>query len=84
MEQTDEPDQPDQADVAFHPPLLLMTLLGLGFLLRWVIPLPFLASMVAVSMGPVIVVLSFALFFWPFTPWFKGKRRFPRTSPLMR
>ena len=64
MEQASEPDQPDRADVAFHPPIMLMIFLGLGFLLRSVTPWPFVASMVAVRVGPSIVVLSFPLFFW--------------------
>ena len=81
MEQTNEPDHPDQADVAFHPPLLLMTSLGLSFLLRWVTPLPFLTSMVAVSIGPAIVVLSFALFFWTVYTMVQGQASIPTNKP---
>ena len=81
MGKTDEPHQPDHADVAFHPPVLLLIFLGLGLLLRWVTPLPFLASIVALSIGPAIVVLSFALFFGAVYTMVRAQASIPTHTP---
>ncbi len=57
-------DLPDHAGVAFHPPLLLAGALILGFVARWIAPLRFLPWAVSVPLGPLVVIVSFAWFFW--------------------
>ena len=64
MKATDEAKQPDHAGVAFHPPQLLLASLGVGFLLRWLAPLPVLTPTASAMIGPAIVALSFGVFFW--------------------
>ncbi len=54
----------DHAGVAFHPPVMLGVLVLLGFGLRALWPLPFLSPAVAVTVGPLVVVAAFAVFFW--------------------
>ncbi len=58
------PAEPDHAGVAFHPPLLLVGSLVLGFLLRWIVPLDFLSWEVSALLGPIMVAASFGVFFW--------------------
>ena len=57
-------DPPDHAGVAFHPPLLLAGALILGFVARGIAPLHFLPWAVSVPLGPLVVIVSFAWFFW--------------------
>ena len=81
MKATDEAKQPDHAGVAFHPPLLLVVSLGVGFLLRWVAPLAFFTSTGTVMMGPAIVVLSFGIFFWALGTMLHGHASIPTNTP---
>ena len=55
---------PDHAGVAFHPPILLVTFLLLGFVLRAIVPLSFAPEQSVALIGPIIVAMSFAMFFW--------------------
>ena len=55
---------PDHAGVAFHPPILLGGFLLLGFVLRAIMPLSFAPEQSVALIGPIIVVMSFAMFFW--------------------
>ena len=55
---------PDHAAVAFHPPILLVAFLLLGFVLRAIVPLSFAPQQAVGLIGPIIVVASFAMFFW--------------------
>lgn len=55
---------PDHAGVAFHPPLLLLLAIVVGFLARWLLPLSMLPDAVARASGPVLTVAPFALFLW--------------------
>ena len=59
---------PDHAGVAFHPPILLVAFLLLGFGLRAIVPLSFAPSFASEQsvtlVGSAIVVMSFAMFFW--------------------
>src|SRR5437879_13846695 len=64
MKATDEAKQPDHAGVAFHPPLLLLASLGVGFLLRWLAPLSVSAATVPAMIGPATVALAFAILLW--------------------
>src|SRR5437879_12570407 len=75
MKATDEAKQPDHAGVAFHPPLLLLASLGVGFLLRWLAPLSVSASTVPAMIGPAIVALAFAIFFWAVVTMLRSEER---------
>ncbi len=55
---------PDHAGVAFHPPILLAGFLLLGFVLRVIVPLRFAPEQSVALIGPILVVMSFAMFFW--------------------
>ena len=81
MKATDGAKQRDHAGVAFHPPLLLVASLGVGFLLRWLAPLPVLTSKVFVMSGPAIVVLSFGIFFWAASTVLRGHASIPTNKP---
>jgi protein-S-isoprenylcysteine O-methyltransferase Ste14 len=54
----------DRADVAFHPPFLLLAVILIGFTLRWLLPMPYLPSGWAAIAGPICVALSLLFFFW--------------------
>src|SRR5437899_4919841 len=81
MKATDEAKQPDHAGVAFHPPLLLLASLGAGFLLRWLAPLSVSTSTVPAMIGPAIVALAFALFFWAVVTMLRGHASIPTNKP---
>ena len=80
MRGTDEAKQHDHAGVAFHPPLLLVASLGVGFLLRWLAPLPVFTSTASV-LGPGIVALSFGIFFWAVGTMLRGHASIPTNKP---
>ena len=65
-EQLETGDLPDHAGVAFHPPVMLGTLLAVGFGLRALVQLPFLPNGVAPIGGLIVVVAALALFVWAF------------------
>src|SRR5262249_7124286 len=67
--------------VAFHPPLLLLACLGLGFLLRWSVPLSVATSTVPAMIGPAIVALAFAIFFWAVGTMLRGHASIPTNRP---
>jgi protein-S-isoprenylcysteine O-methyltransferase Ste14 len=81
MTATDEAKQLDHAGVAFHPPVLLMASLAVGFLLRWLAPLPVLTPTTSVVIGPVIVALSFGIFFWAVGTMLRGHASVPTNKP---
>ena len=81
MKATDEAKQPDHAGVAFHPPLLLLASLGAGFLLRWLAPLSVSTSTVPAMIGPAIVALAFAIFFWAVVTMLRGHASIPTNKP---
>src|SRR5262244_300646 len=81
MKPTDEAKHPDHAGVAFHPPLLLLACLGLGFLLRWSVPLSAATSTVPAMIGPAIVALAFAIFFWAVGTMLRGHASIPTNRP---
>lgn len=67
MPQHDETNQelpPDHAGVAFHPPVMLLVFILLGFGIRAVAPFSIIPDLVAQIVGPIIVSLAFAFFFW--------------------
>lgn len=81
MKATDEREEPDHAGVAFRPPLLLVASLGVGFLLRWLAPLPSLSSTAATVIGPAIVALSVGLFSWAAATMLRGHASIPTNRP---
>ena len=81
MKATDEAKQPDHAGVAFHPPLLLLASLGVGFLSRWLAPLSVSTSTVPAMIGPAIVALAFAIFFWAVVTMLRGHASIPTNKP---
>ena len=81
MKATDETKQADHAGVAFHPPLLLVASLGVGFLLRWLAPLPVFTSTASVVIGPIIVALSCGLFLWAVGTMLRGHASIPTNKP---
>ena len=73
--------RPDHAGVAFHPPvLLLLALLG-GSGTRWLTQLPFLPDGMAVLLGPMIVMASFAWFGWAVRTMRSGGASIPTSEP---
>jgi protein-S-isoprenylcysteine O-methyltransferase Ste14 len=81
MKATDEAKQADHARVAFHPPLLSLACLGLGFLLRWLAPLSVPTSTVPAMIGPAIVALAFAIFSWAVGTMLRGHASIPTNRP---
>ena len=72
---------PDHAGVAFHPPLMLISMLVAGFGLRAVLPLSFLPDQMAWMAGATIVVISFAFFFWAAITMRRGGGSIPTGEP---
>lgn len=72
---------PDHAGVAFHPPLLLLGSLGLGFLARWVAPVHFLRWEISVPLGPAVVAASLGLFVWAVVTMRVGNASIPTSQP---
>jgi protein-S-isoprenylcysteine O-methyltransferase Ste14 len=81
MKATDESKQHDHAGVAFHPPLLLLACLGLGFLLRWLAPLSVPTSTVPAMIGPAIVALAFGIFILAVGTMLRGHASIPTNRP---
>ena len=81
MKASDEAEQPDNAGVAFHPPLLLAASLGVGFLLRWLAPLPVFSSTASTMIGPAIVALSVGIFSWAAGTMLRGHASIPTNTP---
>ncbi len=74
-------ESPDHAGVAFHPPVLLLGLIVLGFGARWLVPAEFLPGTWAVSAGPILVVSSLALFVWAILAMRSGGGSIPTGEP---
>ena len=81
MTATEGAERLDRAEVAFHPPLLLAASLGLGFLLRWLAPLPVLRSTASAMIGAAVVALAFGLFFWAAGTMLRGRASIPTNTP---
>lgn len=75
------PDAPDHAGVAFHPPVLLGVMIGLGFFARWLLPLSFLPPTLALWLGPFVTVAAFGLFFAAIFTMRTGKATIPTSQP---
>ena len=72
---------PDHAGVAFHPPILLGAFLLLGLVLRAIVPLSFAPEQSAALIGPIIVVMSFAMFFWAIATMRRSGASIPTGEP---
>lgn len=77
----DKTDLSDHASVAFSPPMLLMASIAVGFVLRWVEPLPFLPDSVALILGPILTVAAFGLAGWSMPTLLKGGASIPTSEP---
>lgn len=54
----------DHAEVAFHPPLLLVLGLLVGFGARWIAALEWVPGALAAVAGPLVAALALAWFSW--------------------
>ena len=74
----------DHAEVAFHPPVLLLASLILGFAARWIAPATFLPSDWASIGGPIAVAAAMALFVWAVTAMRLSGASIPTGEPTDR
>ena len=72
---------PDHAAVVFHPPVLLLLALLLGFVARWLTPLRFLLEEATVPLGPVVVGASFGWFIWSVATMRRAGASIPTSEP---
>ena len=72
---------PDRADVAFHPPVLLLLALLMGFVVRWLTPLRFLPEEAVAPLGPVVAAASFGWFIWAVVTMRRAGASIPTTEP---
>jgi len=79
MNGTDDAKHPDHAGVAFRPPVMLLACLGLGFLLRWLVPLS--VPTVSRMIGPVVVAMALAIFIWAVSTMLRGRASIPTNTP---
>lgn len=49
----------DHADVKIHPPVLTVIFIALAYILKWIIPVPFMVSSVLENIGFGLVVIGF-------------------------
>lgn len=80
-ERSGQREHPDHAGVAFHPPLLLLCSIGLGFGARWLAPAEFVPRSWPVVGGPVLVAASFGLFLWAVNTMRHGGASIPTGEP---
>ena len=71
----------DHAGVAFHPPLLLMLALLVGFGARWIIPFEWMPGALSVFIGPAVTAGSFGLFLWAVYTMRAGDASIPTSQP---
>lgn len=81
MEENQQTELRDHAGVAFHPPLLLGLALGLGFLLRWLMPLHLLPNGFPAAIGPVVVGVALGFFLWAVYTLVSGGASIPTSKP---
>ena len=80
----DPSSHPDHAEVAFHPPLLLLGAIALGFAARWLALAEFLPSGVALTVGPTLTVAAFGIFLWAALTMHRGGASIPTGQPTDR
>jgi protein-S-isoprenylcysteine O-methyltransferase Ste14 len=71
----------DSANVAFHPPVLLLGLLVAGSILWRTSALPFLPESVSRILGPGITGVSFILFWWSVLTMRRAGASLPTNEP---
>ena len=71
----------DHAGVAFHPPLLLLLAIVIGFFARWILPPSILPDALARAIGPVLTAASFGLFAWAVYTLRSGGASIPTNKP---
>ena len=71
----------DHAGVAFHPPVLLVIAIALGFLGRAFVPLGFLQERYGSAIGPLVFALSWGLFLWAAAAMKRGRASIPCKAP---
>lgn len=72
---------PDRATVAFRPPVMLGTLLLMGFGLRALVPCSFASERLASLVGPIIFASALALFLWAVFTMRSGGGSLPTNKP---
>ncbi len=81
FESHSEPKHADNAQVAFHPPFLLLGFVGLGFAARSLAPAEFLPGSWTTFAGPIHVAASFSLFLWTAFTMHRGHASIPTSEP---
>ena len=81
LELVERPELPDRAEVAFHPPFLLLGAIAAGFAVRWFAPLAFLPGAVSRYAGPALFAAAFGLFFWAVFTMRRGGASIPTGEP---
>jgi protein-S-isoprenylcysteine O-methyltransferase Ste14 len=71
----------DHANVAFHPPLLLLAALIAGTVLRFIVPAPFLSDAVGDPVGAILFIVSWGIFIWAVVIMRKGGASVPTSLP---
>ncbi len=77
----DPSSHPDHAEVAFHPPLLLLGAIALGFAARWLALAEFLPKIVALTVGPTLTIAAFGVFLWAALTMHRGGASIPTGLP---
>lgn len=80
-DQRDTNERDDHAGVAFHPPLLLLLFIVLGFVGRWLDPARFLPAAWAWPIGILLVVAALVLFGWAVDIMRRGGASVPTNEP---
>jgi len=71
----------DHANVAFHPPLLLLAALITGTVLRFIVPAPFLPGAIGNPLGAVLFIISWVIFIWAVVTMRQGGASVPTSLP---
>lgn len=77
---TETSHAPERAAVAFHPPLLLLALIGAGFIGDWLLPVPFLPSSLTVPTGIPVVLVALTFFAWAIVTMLRGGTSVPTNT----
>ena len=80
-EKSEQLEFTDKAEVVFHPPLLLLLSIGLGFAAHWLAPAKFLPPVWSVVVGPMLVAASFGLFLLTTYILHRGGASIPTNEP---
>jgi protein-S-isoprenylcysteine O-methyltransferase Ste14 len=81
VEEPNDQNGSDHAEVEFHPPVMLLAALAVGFLLRWIYQLAFLPTTMVIIFGPAVVIAAFGIFFWAVAAMRKEKTSIQTGTP---